>query len=251
MMKQSKPPVNPFTFSEELASKMIERPCRPSWQKVEGVNGLLVEGLLSADEALAVREQLDRQDWQAVGLDGIADHYGDGDPIGSWRATFRSECFARALWQRLGELDLSALLPEGEEGAQGLEVNPLLRCIRYKEGGLLVPHYDGPYDYGDGRETMITLVLYLGKTGNAQGGATRFLKDTQDALPCEERDFSDWERLARPDEVLAAIDGQAGSALLFEHRILHDSEPLSGFGEKTIIRSDVVFAKPGYSPTGD
>jgi hypothetical protein len=163
---------------------------------------------------------------------------------------------------------------------------------------LLVPHYDAPYDYEDGRRTLRSVVLYLGRRndhqglcvrspippapapasalaltsrqrrhkqliawgeavdtstprkthhlfvrGRVRGGATRFLIDPQAHLSYAERDFSDWTRLARADEVLAAVEGVAGDALIFNHRILHDSEPLVGAGTKTIIRSDIIFER--------
>jgi hypothetical protein len=49
------------------------------------------------------------------------------------------------------------------------------------------------------------------------------LQDNQVTLPADQRDYSDWKRFATPDEVIAQNTCVAGSALVMDHRILHDS----------------------------
>ena len=89
------------------------------------------------------------------------------------------------------------------------------------------------------------MVLYLGKTPGAEGGATRFLYDSQDGLAYDRKDFSDWTRQATDDDIALRVDGQAGEMLVFDHRLLHDSEILTGRGTKTIIRTDIIYERVG------
>ena len=296
--------VNLITLSDDLlarlASTIAIRP--PAFAKVAGGFGVIARELLLATEVDAILAELDRQRWQPVGLDGIAEHYQEGvTVVGSWRATVDSAAFADILWQRLAPaggavVDFSGFNTVDSDGHalwRAVGLNPRLRCIRYETGGLLVPHYDAPFDYGDGRRTLRTVVLYLGRRDRhrglsvhwpswpglalspaarrqqqlvawgeaagarpssssahhpfarkrAKGGATRFLRDPQSELPYAERDFSDWTRLAQPEEVLASVNGEAGDALIFNHRILHDSEPLTGAGSKTVLRTDIIFER--------
>lgn len=252
----NKAAVAPFTLKQSnmLGPRSQGQISHP--QIVAGGRGVLVTGLLSAEEAEHLRAEARAQSWQPVGLDGIASHYRDGDPVGSWRATSDEPRLSAELFARLRGSGALALLgpitpetPTDHGGRTDWEpggVNPRLRFIRYEGGarGLLLPHHDGPYHGPDGSVTLVTVVLYLGKTGAVMGGATRFIHDPQDALPLQERDHSDWTREATEEEVIERIDPPAGSALLFWHRVLHDSEPVVGSGEKMIIRTDVTFRHP-------
>jgi hypothetical protein len=118
-------------------------------------------------------------------------------------------------------------------------VNPLFRFIQYKEDGVLVPHYDAPYQESDDIQTVKSLVIYL--TENHYGGETRFLKDHQESLPLKERDFSDQFYTPEDKDVLYKIKPEVGRAIAFDHRRLHDSalskEP------KIIMRTDIVYRK--------
>jgi len=243
--------VNPFTLPGELA-RQIAAAAWPQLiaEPVADGRGMLIENLLSRAEAAELREAALAQPWIPVGLDGMASSLQPGGEIGSWRASTFSPELAQALWTRLrGAVgDLHQLGPtspadhthDGTWRATG--VNPLLRLIRYRRGGQLVPHQDGPYVDADGQQrTLMSLVVYLGKSGSATGGATRFIQDPGEGLPLAERDLSDWTRAAREDEVIARVDPPPGSALVFWHRVLHDAEALSGDGEKLIIRSDITF----------
>jgi hypothetical protein len=177
------------------------------------------------------------------------------DPIGSWRATAYDPVFARTLWNRIGGAlgsprILEASTPTDWDGTRvwrAVGVNPLLRFIRYRQGGALIPHYDAPFVYHEGRRTLVSLILYL-DPGDG-GGATRFIRDPQALLPVSERNLEDWPRFAAEEEVLLAVPPEAGMCLALDHRLLHDSEALSGTAEKIILRTDVVFERCGAVPT--
>ena len=140
--------------------------------------------------------------------------------------------------------------------------------MRYERGGRHLVHHDAGYDYGDGRRTLASVVLYLtggpepepepgpgsGSSGSGSGpetrsrdrrgrglGATRLVDDGQSHLPVWARDHRDWDRDTRPDEVLAAVPPERGAALVLDHRIAHDVARWDGPGPRIVIRADVVY----------
>jgi hypothetical protein len=171
-----------------------------------------------------------------VGVSGYAE--AQGGEIGSWRATGWSEPLAAALYARLRPA-LPCVRFVAERAWRIAGLSPLLRFMRYPPGGRHLCHYDAPYDYGDGRRTLLSVVFYLSDA--AAGGATRFVRDGQEALPANERRYDDWTRDTRADEVIARVPPRAGSVLVFDHRICHDVERWDGPGDRVIIRADVVY----------
>lgn len=213
-------------------------------------DGFEISDLLSDSERKELLGQANEHGWQAVGIDGIASHYREGDKIGSFRASSFSPEFAKVLWNRISPFlqnpkVISEDTPTDWDGSyvwRPIGISPLFRFIKYTSGGLLVPHYDGPFIYPNDQRTLMSLVVYL-NTENIQGGLTRFIKDPQLDKPLSQKDYSDWQRFATKEEVLFFIDPNPGSAIVFDHRILHDSSEITGAGEKVIIRSDIVFAR--------
>lgn len=182
-----------------------------------------------------------------VGVTGYLDEYSDGDKIGSYRGTIYTEEIAKIFFDRL-----KGLYPEYRNFGLSLDsdhdnhdhwefvgVNPLFRFIKYRSGGELVPHYDAPYIANDEERTLVTMVIYL---TNNKTGQTRFIKDPQSKLPVSERDLSDWTEKAKSKDVLFSIYPEEGKIALFDHRIIHDCQPLIN-EEKVIIRTDLVFRK--------
>jgi hypothetical protein len=92
--------------------------------------------------------------------------------------------------------------------------NPRLRLYRYGPGERHGAHWDTVVELDGGVRRLLTLVFYL--NDGFEGGDT---------------DFPELSRRIVP---------RAGSALLFQHRILHEaSEVLSG--EKLVLRTDVLY----------
>jgi hypothetical protein len=248
------PFVNQFNFSHEFVDSLgkSEKPTTSLTPLPHADHSAFtLNPLLSPEELVLFDDELARQSWIAVGKNGILRDYKEGDRIGSYRASAFEPEVADLLWERLSpffpqvrhfdELDATDWKPNHLWKPVGL--NPLLRFISYEEQGLLVPHYDAPYEAPDGARTLVTIVIYLHADKTIVGGATRFIKDPQLLLPHEARDYSDRDEFARDDEIIASVSPIPGQALLFDHRLLHDSEPLSGSGRKVILRSDVVFEK--------
>lgn len=248
------PFINEFHFGDEFLSALEAEP-RPTAVRTPlpeaDRSAFLLNPLLSAHELALFDEELARQSWIAVGTDGILRNYKQGDRIGSYRASAFEPRLADLFWQRLRPC---FLLPRGFDERDATDwnghhiwrpigINPLLRFISYEQQGLLVPHYDAPYQADDRTKTLVTVVIYLHADPSLEGGATRFVRDEQMQMPLAERDYADREEVARPDEITCSVAPRPGQALLFDHRLLHDSEPLSGQGRKVICRTDVLFEK--------
>ncbi|UQW99271.1 2OG-Fe(II) oxygenase [Streptomyces sp. RerS4] len=240
--------VNPFCLSRDTELGISAGGSwAPTVSELPHVDAKVIENFLTSAEVELLSAELAAQRLVPTGRDGILAHYSPGDPVGSLRATAESGALAAEFYRRLQSCVSLEVTPDDPTDSDGrswnpLSVNPRMRFIRYERGGLLVPHYDAPYRAPDGTRTLLTVVIYL--SYEAVGGETRFIADKQNGLPFAQRDFSDWQRIASPEEILTAHHPVPGDALLFWHRTLHDSAPLLE-GTKTILRTDVL-----YEPTG-
>ena len=120
-------------------------------------------------------------------------------------------------------------------------ISPLIRFIKYEtKDNYLFPHYDYPYFYEDGKRTIQSLVIYLDDTDDGQ---TIFIKDSNELLPLNKRDMSDWKRLADEKEIIYSIEPKKGKFIIFNHGILHGSKNITSNKPKIIIRTDIIFEK--------
>ena len=222
-----------------------------------GDSALLLRPVFHKAEIEALCNAIPEGVWIPVAIDGRKQGFDPKtDAIGSWRATAYSPVFARTLWNRIsGHIGNPRIMdtstPTDWDGTpvwRAVGVNPLLRFIRYRAGGALIPHYDAPFVYHEGKRTLVSLILYL-DTGEGKGGATRVIRDPQARLPVSERDLEDWPRFATEEEVRIALRPVPGACLLFDHRILHDSEVYLGATQKIILRTDLIFERCGTVPT--
>lgn len=186
---------------------------------------------------------------EPVGVTGLRGSMG----AGSVRATTWSPELAQTLFARLAPVlpsvrFLDALSPTdgfatatrtGHQVWRLVGLSPILRFMRYEQGGRHLCHYDAGFDYGDGRRTLLSVVFYL--TLAEGSGATRFVRDGQDLLPTSHRDFSDWSRDTLENEVITRVEARPGRALVFDHRLCHDVERWEGKTSRVIIRADVVY----------
>ncbi|MFD3872105.1 2OG-Fe(II) oxygenase [Streptomyces sp. NPDC058623] len=237
-------PVNPFELSEETLNRIS---ADDSWAPIESelpnVDARVISHFLTPAEVEVFAAELAATRFVPVGRDGIAANYTEGDPVAHLRATADSTALAAEFYRRLRtflSFEVGSDDPTDSDGRpwKPAAVNPRMRFITYEHGGLLVPHYDSPYFAPDGRRTLLTVVVYL--SYEAVGGETRFIADEQNELPFVQRDFSDWPRPAKPEEILSTHRPEPGDALLFWHRTLHDSAPILE-GTKTILRTDVLY----------
>jgi len=120
--------------------------------------------------------------------------------------------------------------------------SPMMRFMKYEDGGEHYAHYDAGYFYPDGEHrTLMSFVLYL--TTNTEGGATRFIKDAQSDLPVWKRTHDDWDRQVKEEEVIKAVQPREGSILVFDHRLCHDVQPYLGENPRIIVRGDIIYKK--------
>lgn len=191
-----------------------------------------------------------------VGVTGAIGRPNKADGIGSFRATAWSPDLADALWRRLKPAVPSVRFLAPHDATDGyatdtrvgyrswrvVGLSPLLRFMRYEAGGHHLVHYDAGYDYGDGRRTLLSVVLFLtGDDEPSHGGHLRFVDDRQAGFAVWERNHEDWDRPTMPHEVVAAIAPTRGAAVVFDHRLPHDVEPWNGPKARAIIRADVVY----------
>ncbi|MEV7590246.1 2OG-Fe(II) oxygenase [Streptomyces sp. NPDC089922] len=243
-------PVNPFELSEEALSRIsADDSWAPIASKVPHVDARVIRHFLTPAEVEVFAAELAARRFAPVGRDGIAENYAEGEPVAHRRATADSESLAAEFYRRLRTFLPSGVGSDAPTDSDGRSwkpsaVNPRMRFITYERGGFLVPHYDSPYFAPDGRRTLLTVVVYL--SCDAVGGETRFIADQQNDLPFVQRDFSDWSRLAEPEDVVSTHRPEPGDVLLFWHRTLHDSAPILQ-GAKTILRTDVLYepVEPG------
>lgn len=218
----------------------------PAWVQLSIGHGfaMRVHSALTDADCARLRDAMARSGRaEPVGVTGIKGGYG----VGSVRATAWSPDLAASLWSRLRPAVPSVRFVDehspadaaGRRSWRVVGLSPVLRFMRYDAGGRHLCHYDAGYDYGDGRRTLLSVVFYL--TDALDSGATRFVRDGQERLPVRERDFSDWDRDTRDDEVILAVHPARGDALLFDHRLCHDVQRWDGPGERVIVRADVVY----------
>jgi len=242
----------------ELPQDVVDLVCRPTtFETSRNLSGadvglpdlsfMGVQDLMIPLAASVLCNTVNQQSWQAVGLDGYADK--PVERVGNYRLSTWSPEIAAALWERLQGLlpPIRAMDPytptdhDNHPLWKPVGVSPLLRFIRYEEGGQLVAHYDATFVQDETHRTLQSLVIYL--TSN-EHGATRFLVDPQADKRVDEMDFSDWDRAGESDEVLFRCPPFRAEGIVFDHRLLHDGEPLGDLeSEKIIIRTDSMYEK--------
>jgi hypothetical protein len=195
----------------------------------------LVKDFLSQDEVDFLISEMTFKKQIPVGVTGKVNETKEGDSIRSYRLTTLNMDLANILWNRIQSFIDYRKNPYRRFESnlwKPVGINPSFRYIRYADNGLLVPHYDFPYEENENKMTLMSLVMYL--TTN-KDGATDFVHEYR------ENDDSDWTRMANKEEIYYTNSPKRGEALLFPHNILHQGNLLTT--PKTIIRTDIMFEK--------
>ena len=177
--------------------------------------GFLIDGLLTRAEC----EQL-ISDAEAIGLKPKRSRR-SGPPIrNNSRALYQpSAALTAQLQARLLPLltcvDLRAIGESWALPADGQFLNPKWRINSYATGEAFLPHYDSGHDFGRGKRTLLSLIIYL--NDDFTGGETTFFPadPTEEPLQVDElfdlREQVVWRIAARMDESLDVVDGDDGA----------------------------------------
>ncbi len=170
--------------------------------------------------------------------------------IGSNRLSFYSEELAKMLFEKISfQTNIDKLIVKDESSTEHFTnfgeskvfrlvgINPMFRVIEYGEGDFLVPHYDDSWVKNKYQRSLKTLIIGLDNS-ECLGGETQFLKDHQDNIPYEMRDFSDKDSIS--SEIAQSFKLESGQALVFDHRILHQGNMIYK-NKKRIIRTELIY----------
>jgi NAD+ synthetase len=232
---------------QQLPSFFINKPTVITKSfNVQNNNILKLENVLSSQECDWLLNQSKNQQWINANKYGQVNK-SDTDTF-SQRLSIYNELLSYVLYQRISPfLDSIKIFNQpfpiisNEKNIWcPVNLNPLLRFIKYKKGHSLVTHYDDTYSYNLFKKTLLTVIIYL----NDSNAKTRFIYDKQHILNDSLKDFNDQNSLSDDNLVLLEFSAKKGDVLIFDHRVLHDAT--SPEDEKIIIRSDIVFESPYF-----
>jgi prolyl 4-hydroxylase len=131
----------------------------------------------------------------------------------------------RVMWDDASEANallerIAPHVPRSLSGLSLLGANPRLRLYRYGPGERHGAHWDTVVQFEGGAQSLVTLVFYL--NDGFEGGETQFTELGKTIVP------------------------RRGSALLFQHRIVHIASEVKR-GDKLVLRTDIVYGPPGFS----
>jgi prolyl 4-hydroxylase len=168
-----------------------------------------VDGVLSGEECAGLIARIEEAGCVPAPISTGAGFVMRPDVRNNTRVILDDVALARELFGRV-----AAHVPEQLSGWTVAGANERLRCYRYAEGQRFAPHYDGSFARSPGEVSRLTFMVYL--NDDFTGGST---------------DFPELERRIVP---------RAGTALLFQHRLLHEGCAVTG-GVKYVVRSDVMY----------
>lgn len=135
------------------------------------------------------------------------------------RVNFVDAKLATSLWERA-----RPHLPSVDDEREPIGFNDHLKFYRYEAGEHFDCHSDGIVPFEDGTSSAYTFLVYLNE--ECDGGETAFRVREDGA---EVRQF--------------LVEPKTGTALCFDHRILHRGEAVHA-GAKYVLRTDVVYSAP-------
>lgn len=138
-------------------------------------------------------------------------------------------------------------LPAGDEELHGVwrpcGCNPQIRVAKYPGDGRghFGPHQDGAIELSPNTRSLLTINGYLNTVPEGMGGCTRFLIDD---LPMYKDERGRFTVEDPATSVRGAIRPTLGTAAVFYHGLMHDSEPLAaGSPPKWIFRTEVLYER--------
>lgn len=126
------------------------------------------------------------------------------------RVMFDDPEWANQLFERVKDQ-----VPGTIHGMSLAGVNERLRCYEYQPGHRFAPHSDGAFVRAEGERSWYTYMVYLNE--GFEGGETVFFVEPE-----------------------VIITPRAGSALLFQHPIVHEGSEVRA-GVKYVVRTDLMY----------
>ncbi|BFZ04884.1 hypothetical protein BsWGS_07923 [Bradybaena similaris] len=179
----------------------------------EGKLAFLLHGVLTLEECENLIAESERRGYRDEVI--RVKTANDEKVIGrqSKRCIIDCEEHTHEIWTRIQEF-----VPLVYRNRQILGLNERLRFLRYDPGDFFVPHHDGIFLRKTGERSVMSLQLYLNE--GFQGGATTFIGSSGNTV---------------------SVTPRTGTALIFDHAILHEGSLLVQ-GCKYTIRTDVMCA---------
>lgn len=206
----------------------------------------LFDGLFDNFGVEGLIKDFDSQEKYPVGIDGYCNSV---ENAGSFRAMGWSESIAQQITgvvkKYLPEkFDELTPLDKSIQELTFLGSTPWVRFMKYKNGGMHVPHYDAPFvNTQEKYATLFSWVLYLNTP--EKGGDFTFIVDSKNNGIDNPSDWdrSDWSRMAESEklEEWFKINPQTGRLLVFPHWLCHQVEELIS-GSRYIIRGDIAYS---------
>lgn len=217
-----------------------------------------INDAFSLENCNSLIEQFETQEKYPVGIDGYSNSI---ENAGSFRAMAWAESLSDKITDVLSvmsekqynldhranhllEVDTGFVFPTSLEKEYPkynlLGSTPWMRFMRYKNGGMHVPHYDAPFINEVQRYvTLYSWVLYL-NTPEGDGGEFEFVNDEKnESLNPYFWDRSDWTHMS--DDILLSIKPERGKLLIFPHWLCHQVKKYTGDGYRYIIRGDIAY----------
>jgi predicted 2-oxoglutarate/Fe(II)-dependent dioxygenase YbiX len=171
-----------------------------------------VDDVLTPEECQAMIARIEAEGPEAAPISTAAGFVMNTNVRNNGRVMFDDADLAQRVFERI-----RSLLPQQmNAGMTPCGANERWRCYRYEPGQYFAPHYDGCFRRDDFEESLLTLIVYL--NDSCKGGDTAF------------------------PELDAVVHPKPGRALFFQHRLLHESTPVTA-GRKYAARTDVMYRR--------
>jgi prolyl 4-hydroxylase len=176
----------------------------------------VVERVLDDNKCAGLIARVAGGDWLAATVNGPDGRYRNERIRNNELALVNDETLAQELYARL-----QPVLPAKMFGQSFCGIHPSLRVYRYQPGQYFSPHSDQPYFDAHGRQSRLTLIVYLDQ--QCQGGETAFLE------------------LQNPHgERGVVVEPVQGRLLWFQHALLHEGKRVEQ-GVKHVLRTDAIY----------
>ena len=247
-------------------------PVAPTAPVVDGANAaesvIVLDDVLSAAECARLGRRAAGFGYERSKLSGRLNE----DFRRGGRAALNDGGLAREIFERIAHRlprtaagSLSSLGTSAAAWGPAAGVWEQLRVLEYCAGDFFLPHRDHACEVGQSQvlplcRSFYSLLVYL-EDADDGGGATRFYLRSTNSLGAEARGGSDeatnapasaghlamrtHERPSGDGCVIADVVPRAGRAVVFPHRLLHESMPIAHGGRKLVVRGDVLYYQQG------